>query len=195
MTATLETINDRPALRFTRRLAHPVEGSGKLLPQPGHFLRAVVAQDGLVPGRVRERRGDDVLRQLVQPVGELTFRLWARRPAWQPSRRASAFCASSSLNRSPSGPASKSKIQPPVLERDVSGARRLHDPVERHELGQGDLSICFSFSRWPGAWERYAGRERLHARADQKGRGHNEVTAAQIVSRRHLQVPRPPPRA
>ena len=29
----------------------------------------------------------------------------------------------------------------------VAGARRPHDPVERHVLGQGDLSICFSLSR------------------------------------------------
>jgi hypothetical protein len=62
--------------------------------------RPVVVQDGCVPLRVGERRGDDVLRQLVQPVGELTFRCGPERlhglvgDAAEHERL--AFCASSS---------------------------------------------------------------------------------------------------
>ena len=112
----------------------------------GRRPRPVVAQDGRAPGQVREPRGDDVLRQLVQPVGELTFRSGPEGmhglvgdPAEQ---EASAFCACSSWNRSLSaavevhGPA-------PVPEWDVRGARRLHDPVERDVLAHGDLSHLF----------------------------------------------------
>jgi hypothetical protein len=87
---------------------------------------------------------DHVLRHLVQPVGELTFRCGpgglhglVGDPAEQESL---GILRLLELESGSLGTAFEVHDPAPVLERDVRGARRLHDPIERRELGQRDLS-------------------------------------------------------